>query len=77
MEMRTPLGIKPSDQFRFIEQDEGIPFRRIGPRVTDHAGVIPPPKGREHVDLDFIIQEIKDERADELVRRFNEESEPI
>jgi antitoxin PrlF len=74
MEIRTRLGINPGYRFRFIEQDDGIVLQRVR-RFIDLVGIIPPLNGREHVDLEVIIREIREERADELVRRFNEESE--
>jgi AbrB family looped-hinge helix DNA binding protein len=73
IDIRTRKGIKPADRFEIVEQGEGIYLRPVRFRVSDLAGIIPHPPGQEDVDLDEIIEEIRQERADEFMRRFNGE----
>lgn len=73
VDIRTRKGIKPADRFEFVERSDGILLRPVRFRVSDLAGIVKPLPEHAGKDLDEIIEEIEDERADELVRRLNEE----
>ena len=73
IEIRKRRGIKPSDRFEIVEQEDGIFLRPAKLRFADLAGIVPALKGREHVDLETIIHEARETMADEAARRFKGE----
>ncbi len=73
IDIRTRKGIKPADRFDIVERGNDIVLRPVHFRISDLSGIVPPPPGRETEDLDVIVEEIRQERANELVRRLRDE----
>lgn len=69
-EIRRQLGVKPGEQVNVVVDDSHVYVKPVEFTLETVFGSIPP---RHHPeDIDTLIQEAKDDLAEEAVRRLKE-----